>query len=105
MDAQAMTDFPLPGYDLVLSVLRSGAWLCVGTLIGALHFLTLRWNVRILAVDQSLALAAVMQLVRLAIMAGGLAIIAIEFGALPLVVASAGVLVARTAVLRSGGQP
>jgi F1F0 ATPase subunit 2 len=105
MDAQAMTDFPLNELDLILSVLRAGAWVAVGALIGALHFLMLRWNVRLLAVDRSLLLALATQLVRFAIVGGALAVIAGHFGALPLIVATAGIMAARTWVFRFGEPP
>jgi F1F0 ATPase subunit 2 len=105
MDAQAMTDLPLNEFDLILCVLRAGAWVAVGALIGALHCLTLRWNVRLLAVGRSLLLALGTQLVRFAIVGGALAVIASQFGALSLIVATAGILVARTSVFRFGEQP
>ncbi len=92
-------------HDLVPFVLSGGAWLATGVLIGTCNFLTLRWNVRMLAVGQSLATALATQLVRFALIAGVLAAIAGHFGALPLLLATAGILAARTAVLRFGAQP
>lgn len=92
-------------HDLVPFVLSGGAWLATGVLIGTCNFLTLRWNVRMFAVGQSLSLALVTQLVRFALIAGVLAIIASRFGALPLLVATAGILATRTAVVRFGVQP
>jgi F1F0 ATPase subunit 2 len=100
-----MTAFPFTAHDLIFSALRTGAWLSVGALIGALHFLTLRWNVLMLAGGRSLLPALATQLARLAIVAAALTIIAVHFGALPLVVATAGILIARTAVFRFGEQP
>ena len=101
-----MTKLYLPEHQLILLVLSVGAWLTVGALIGSLYFLTLRWNVRRFTVGQSLPLAAlVTPLVRFALIAGVLAIIASHFGALPLLVATAGILAARTAVVRFGVQP
>jgi len=100
-----MTYFQLAGRDLMLYALDAGAWLSVGALIGASHFLTLRRNVRMLAGDRSFPLALAVQFGRLAILAGALAVIAAHFGALPLIVATAGILAARTAVLRLGEQP
>ena len=47
----------LTGHDLLLYVLRASAWLTTGGVIGACHFLTLRWNVHMFAVGRSLPLA------------------------------------------------
>jgi F1F0 ATPase subunit 2 len=105
MDAQAMTELHLGEHDLFLLALSAGAWLAVGTLIGAFHFLTLRWNVSMVVAGQSLPLALVTQLVRFAVISGGLAIIAKQFGALPLLVATAGILTTRAAIVRYGVQP
>ncbi len=49
-----MTKLYLPEHELILLVLSVGAWLAAGALIGACHFLTLRWNVRMFAAGQSL---------------------------------------------------
>jgi len=100
-----MTEFHLTEHSLILFALSTGAWLAVGTLLGAFHFLTLRWNVRTFVVGQSLPVAFVIQLFRFAVIAGGLVIISKQFGALPLLVATAGILVARTAIVRFGVQP
>ena len=100
-----MTKLYLPEHQLILLVLSVGAWLTVGALIGSLYFLTLRWNVRRVTVGQSPPLALVTPLVRFALIAGVLAIIASHFGALPLLVATAGILATRTAVVRFGVQP
>jgi len=100
-----MTNFHLTERDLILYVLSASAWLTAGILIGVFHFLTLRWNVRMFAVGQSFLLALATQLVRFALIAGVLAVIASHFGALPLLVATAGILATRTAVVRFGVQP
>ena len=100
-----MTKLYLAEHQLILLVLSVSAWLAAGALIGTFHFLTLRWNVRMFAVGQSLSLALVTQLVRFALIAGVLAIIASRFGALPLLVATAGILATRAAVVRFGVQP
>jgi F1F0 ATPase subunit 2 len=100
-----MTKLYLPEHQLILLVLSMGAWLTVGALIGSLYFLTLRWNVRMFTIGQSLPLALVTQLVRFALIADVLAIITSHFGALPLLVATAGILATRTAVVRFGVQP
>ena len=100
-----MTRLYLPEHQLILLVLSVGAWLTVGALIGSLYFLTLRWNVRMLTLEQSIPLALATPLVRFALIAGVLAIIASHFGALPLLVATAGILATRVAVVRFGVQP
>ena len=100
-----MTEVHFTEHELVLFALGASAWLAVGTLIGTFHLLTLRWNVRVFVLGQSPLLAFATQLVRFAVVTGGLAIIASQFGALPLLVATAGILVTRTAILRIGVQP
>jgi hypothetical protein len=54
------------------------------------------------AIGRSLPLALASQLVRFALIAGLLAVIASHFGALPLLAAAGGVLAARTAVVQLG---
>ena len=100
-----MTKLYLAEPDLILHSVGAGAWLMVGALIGAFHFLTLRWNVRMLAPGRPLPLVLAIALVRLAIIAGALGVVAGRFGALPLIVATAGIVAARTAVIKLGQQP
>jgi F1F0 ATPase subunit 2 len=97
-----MTNSYVAGHDLLLHVLDAGAWLAVGALIGVFHFMTLRWNVQMFALGGSLLLASLSQLVRFALVACLLAIIASQFGALQLLAATAGILAARSPVLRLG---
>jgi F1F0 ATPase subunit 2 len=104
MDAQAMTNFQPGDYDLILYVLSARTWLTIGAAIGALHFLTLRWNARMFYVSRSLVLAFATQLARFALIAGMLGVIARHFGAIPLLIAAAGVLAARTMILRWSAQ-
>ena len=99
-----MTIFHLTQHDLVLYLFTASAWLGAGTVIGAFHFLSLQWNVRHFEVGQSLLLAFAIQLARLALIAVVLGVIASQFGALPLLVATAGILAARPAILRFGVQ-
>jgi F1F0 ATPase subunit 2 len=105
MDAQAMMEFHLAEHDLILPALRAGAWLAVGTMIGGFYFLTLRWNVGLFVAGQSLPRALVTQLVRFMVVAGGLAIISKQFGALPLLLAASGFVFTRTAIVRLGAPP
>ena len=97
-----MTSFHLTEHALL--ALRAGAWLAGGSLIGTFHFLTLRWNVRMLALGRAPLLAMALQLGRFALLAGVLAVIASRFGALPPLLATAGILAARTAAVRLGEQ-
>ena len=97
-----MTSFDLTEHALL--ALRVGAWLGGGALIGAFHFLTLRWNVRMLALGRAPLLAMALQLGRFALLASVLAVIASRFGALPLLLVTAGILAARTATVRLAGQ-
>ena len=99
-----MTIFRNIEHELILGVLRAGAWLGIGTLIGAFHFLTLRWNVRNFEFGRSILLAFAIQLVRFALIAVVLGVIASQFGALPLLIAAAGILAARLAIMRFGVQ-
>lgn len=102
MDAQAMTRFPFVPHDTAALVLSGGAWLMAGMLAGVAYFLTLRWNVRLLALGRSFVLALALQLARFAAVAGLLAVIAAHHGALPLVAAACGIVAARTVFVRSG---
>jgi len=87
-----------------LPAMQVGAWLCGGALIGGLYFLTLHWNVRMLAFGRRPLLAMALQLGRFGVLAGALAIIASRFGALPLLLVAAGILGARIAAVRLGEQ-
>jgi F1F0 ATPase subunit 2 len=100
-----MTKFHLTEHSLILPVLNIGAWLVVGTLLGALYFLTLRWNIQTFIVGKSPPAAFLIQLIRFSVLAGGLVIISKQFGALPLLVATAGIIAARTAIIRFGVRP
>ena len=100
-----MTKLHFTEYDLILLVVSVGSWLAAGALIGAFHFLTLRWNVGMFAAGQSLLQALAIQLIRFAVIAGVLAIVAHYYGALPLLAATLGILAIRTVVVRFGVQP
>jgi N-ATPase, AtpR subunit len=100
MDAQAMTDFHLS--EQALLALQAGAWLGGGALIGAMHLLMLRWNVRMLVLGRPPLRAMALQFGRFALVGGALAAIAGRFGAVPLMLAAAGILAARTAAVRLG---
>jgi F1F0 ATPase subunit 2 len=103
MDTKAMTT--LSSADgAFLSALGVGIWLAAGVLIGGFHFLTLQWNVQRFATGQSPVLALAIQLMRFVVIAGVLAIITRRFGAMPLLIAMAGIFATRTAVIRGGAQ-
>jgi hypothetical protein len=78
-------------------------WLAAGAVIGGVFFLTLRWNVRMLAAGRAMLPVIAVQLTRLAAIGVALTAIAVYFGALPLLAAGAGILLARTAMVRWGG--
>jgi F1F0 ATPase subunit 2 len=91
-----MTSFHF-GAPAFLAV-QFAVWLGCGLLIGAGHFLTLRWNVSSLALGRAPPVAAIVQVGRFALLVGVLAAIADCRGALPLVSAVGGILAARTVI-------
>lgn len=91
-----MIAFPTTPYDLASTV----GWLAAGTVIGAVHFLSLRWNVRKLATGRSFFPVMAVQIGRFAAMAVLLAAIVRTSGALPLLAVASGILVARTVFVR-----
>ena len=98
----------MTGYHLIaptLFALQAGVWLCAGALIGAAYFLTLRWNVTLLAHGRAPLVAAAAQAGRFVLLAGLLAAIADFCGALPLVAAAAGIVAARTLMTARPGVP
>lgn len=105
MDAPAMTELYVTEQHMIWLVLEAGGWLAIGTVIGAFHYLTLRWNAQMLIGGQSALFALAIQLARLTAIAGVLAVITTKYGALPLLVATLGILASRTAVLRLGAGP
>jgi F1F0 ATPase subunit 2 len=100
MDAQPMTGFYL-GTNALLT-LEAIVWLISGALLGSCYFLTLRWNVHLLALGRAPLLAIALQPGRLALLAAAFAAIVRQFGALPLLLVTAGVLAARMATIRMG---
>lgn len=102
MDARAMTSALATDSSYAAYAANAGAWLALGLLVGALHFLSLRWTVRLLAEGHSVALAAATQLARFAITAGVLVVAARGFGATALVAAALGIVIARSVVVRRG---
>jgi F1F0 ATPase subunit 2 len=81
-----------------LFAVQTAAWLCCGALIGAAYFGMLGWNVRLLTFGRAPLVAAIVQVVRFALLVGLLAAIADCCGALPLISAVAGIIAARTMI-------
>lgn len=99
-----MTNSWLTDHASTAMVFQVFGWLLAGALLGSLYFLTLRWNVRILVSGRAL-LPFGLQLLRFAVVAAALTIVARSFGALPLLAAALGLLLARTLILRWEMQP
>ncbi len=95
-----MNPLDLPAYDLIPTALGLGIWLGAGGLIGAIYFATLRWNTLLFADGRSVVLPIGIQLIRFAATGIMLFGIARFFGAMPLLVATAGILIARSIVVR-----
>jgi hypothetical protein len=98
MDAPAMTTFHATVHEL--QTMQAGAWLMVGTLIGAFHFLTLRWNVGMLVAGRAWPFSLAIQLARFALLAGLLALVTIHLGASTLILVTVGIVATRAAILR-----
>jgi uncharacterized membrane protein (UPF0136 family) len=74
-------------------------FIALGLLAGTLHFTLLRWNTSLYARPGRIGLGAALQVVRIGVLAGLLAMAARQ-GALPLLLMALGVLVARPVVMR-----
>ena len=85
-------------------MLQAGVWLICGVLLGAGYFLMLRWNVTLLALGRAPLAALLLQFARLVVLGAALAVIVSRFGAMPLLLATAGILAARMAAIRMGEQ-
>jgi F1F0 ATPase subunit 2 len=70
-----------------------------GLIVGAVHYGGLWWNVRLFAAGGSVLKALAVQVVRLALIAAAL-IALVSFGAMPLLVATLGVISARIVAVR-----
>jgi len=84
-------------------VVSAGVWLGSGMLVGTFHFLTLRWTVKTFVAARSLLLALGLQLTRFVLMVALLATVVNFLGALPLVMATMGILIMRTIIIRLEG--
>jgi N-ATPase, AtpR subunit len=103
MDAQAMIGFSVPQSDMLKLVVDASTWLAAGSVAGAFFYLTLRRSAQMLASRSSVGMVLALHLLRFTLIAGLLGSIARYYGAVPLLVATFGILAARTAVLRVGG--
>ena len=99
-----MSHFNLPAYDLIRTAVGLGIWLCAGALIGTIHFTTLRWNTQAFANERSIVLPIGIQLGRFLLTGAMLLGIVRLFGAMPLLVTTAGILTARAIVVRQERQ-
>lgn len=79
------------------------AALCAGLLLGAVHYWSLWWNVKAWAAGGAWLRVIAVQVARLALVAGVFVTVA-RLGALPLLLATLGVVVARLAAVRLVGE-
>ena len=89
---------------LTLAAVSAGVWLAIGVLFGAIYFLTLQWNVRLMLAGSSLLTAWAVQVIRLGAIAVVLGFIANHFGPLALLASGAGIQAARIPVVRFGAR-
>lgn len=85
-------------YEHLFFVAQTSGWFLAGVLLGLLHFVSLRWNVRCLLGGQPL-FSLGLQLLRFAITGGALVLVAKSFGAMPLLAGTLGLMAARTGVI------
>jgi F1F0 ATPase subunit 2 len=105
MDASTMIGIGHSAHQATLAAVGAGGWFAAGLAIGSLHFAALRWNVRLVTGGGSMLTAFAVQLGRLAIIACMLAIVVKSFGALAMLAATGGILMARSLVIRWGTAP
>lgn len=79
-------------------VAGAAGWFGAGGLLGAAHFLSLRWNVHRLVTGAAVTSLGV-QLLRLALTGAAMTLTVRLFGAFPLLAGSLGLMAARTGVL------
>jgi F1F0 ATPase subunit 2 len=96
MDESAMSYAAMP--ECFRFIAAASGWFFAGTLLGLLHFASLRWNVRCLLGGRPL-FSLGLQLLRFAATGGALMLAAKLFGAMPLLAGTLGLMAARTGVL------
>ncbi len=89
-------------YDLSFVAEASG-WLVAGTLLGHLHYASLRWSVRCL-LDGQPFVSSGLQLLRFALAGGTLTLVTRWFGGMPLLAVSLGLMAARIRMLMAEPQ-
>jgi len=87
-----------------LFIAETVGWFIAGSLLGFLHFVSLRWNVRCLLSGRPL-FSLGLQLLRFAATGGALVLAAKLFGAMPLLAGTLGLTAARNGVLLSEYRP
>ena len=97
-----MSGFHVTEREMLMLVPSASAWLSIGALLGAFHYLALRRNVQMLITGSWVPKVLGLQLIRFAVMACVLVIVTRHYGAMPLLGTALGVLVSRTAVVRLG---
>ncbi|MDE2468958.1 MAG: hypothetical protein KGL35_09495 [Bradyrhizobium sp.] len=95
MDASAMNQAVMHEY---LFIAQPVGWFIAGSLLGFLHFVSLRWNVRCLLSGEPL-FSLGLQLLRFAATGGALVLAAKFFGAMPLLAGTFGLMAARNGAL------
>jgi F1F0 ATPase subunit 2 len=85
-------------HEYLSIVAEASGWFVVGTLLGLLHFVSLRWNVRCLLSGQALFLLG-LQFIRFVLTGGALALVAKFLGVMPLIVVTLGLIAARNGML------
>ena len=82
-----------------LFIAGMAGWFVAGGLLGLVHFLSLRWNVRRLVAGRALASLG-LQVLRLCLTGTAMTLTVRLFGAGPLLAGTLGLIAARTGVLR-----
>lgn len=85
-----------------MSALAAAGFLAFGLLAGGVHFALLRWNAALYGRRERLGWALVLHVLRLAGTAALLVVVA-RLGAMPLLLAAAGIVIARPIVVRHLG--
>lgn len=82
-----------------LLIAEAAGWFAAGSLLGLLHYASLRWNVRFLLSGRPFSSLA-LQLLRFAATGGVLVLVTRLFGAMPLLAGTFGLMAARNGILR-----
>lgn len=85
-------------HEYLAFIAAAAGWFAAGALLGAVHFLSLRWNLQRLVAGQA-ALSLGLQLLRFVLTGAALTATVRLFGAVPLLAASLGLMAARTGVI------